>query len=180
MARHGLGGLSCPCQHRRVFPSEEGPDDQELVVVRVRPHWYALIKPVFVMVVVTAAAVAGVVRVPAWPSQTVLRYVICSVAGYLLLRYGVLPVLRWVTTRYVITTGRLVISGGLLRRSHVDIPMDQIGEVGSSSFILEHLFGSGTLQVVLRDSRGGVELPRMPHVQDVGRTLHRLARYAED
>jgi membrane protein YdbS with pleckstrin-like domain len=162
-----------------VVPPEEDPADQELVVVSVRPHWYALIKPILVVPAVTGPAVAGVVAVPAWPSQALLRYVICAVAGYLLLRFGVLPGLRWAATRYVITTGRLVISGGLLRRFHVDVPMDQIGEVGSRSFILEHLFGCGTLEVDVRDSRGGVELPRMPHVRDVGLTLHRLARYAE-
>jgi hypothetical protein len=69
---------------------------------------------------------------------------------------------------------------GLVRPALValDMPINHIGEVESHSFIVENLFGCGTLAASSRDGRGRVELPRMPNVRDVGLTLHRLAHGA--
>jgi uncharacterized membrane protein YdbT with pleckstrin-like domain len=161
-----------------AYPEDNLADD-ERVVMNVHPHWYALIRPVLVAAVVPALAVVGIVTVPAWPTQTIFRSMIAIVAVYLLLRSSVLPWLHWMTTRYVLTTDRLMITNGVLRRSRIDLPIDHVGEVESRSSIIEHLFGCGTLAVSSRDGRGWTQLLRMPNVRDVGSTLHRLARSAE-
>ncbi len=144
--------------------------------MNMRPHWYGLALPALTVPVVLLLAVIGVSFVSAWPEGEAIQYIIVAVTVGLLVKYSVLPWLRRITTRYVLTTKRLVVSEGVVRRSRIDIPLSHIGEVESHSSLIENLFGCGTLVVSGRDGRGMLMLPRMPNVSDVGLMLHRLAR----
>lgn len=163
---------------------EDGPPDQEAVVLYVRPHWYGVAKRVLRMPVLLVLAVVAVFFVPGWPDgrailhdERAVLYVIIGVVAALLVKYSVLPWLQWVTTRYVVTTERLSVRKGFVRRRVViDMPLSRIGEVGSHRFIVERLFGGGTLIVSSKDGRRRIVLPNMPNVTDVAIRLSRLAR----
>jgi membrane protein YdbS with pleckstrin-like domain len=154
---------------------EDDPADDEQVLVNVRPHWYRLAVPALRVPVVLVLAVVGVSFASAWPEGKTIQYVIIAVVAGLLVKYSVPPWLRWRTTRYIVTTERLVVIKGVVRQFRTDIPLSRIGEVSSRSFLLEIPFGCGTLVVSSRDGRDQLELPSMPNVSDVGITLHRLA-----
>jgi len=158
-----------------AFPGHD-PANREQVVINVRPHWYGLVVPALTVPVVVLLAVVGLSFVSARVEGEAIQYAIGAVAVGLLVKFSVLPWLRRITTRYVLTTERLVVSMGIVRRSRIDIPLSHIDEVGSRSSIIENLFGCGTLVVSSRDGHDMFALPRMPNVTDVGLTLHRLAR----
>jgi uncharacterized membrane protein YdbT with pleckstrin-like domain len=154
---------------------EDDPADYEQLVVDVHPHWYGLAVAALRVPILLLLAVVGASYLSAWPDDETIQYTVIAVAVGLLVKYSLLPWLRWATTRYILTTERLVVSVGVVRRSVTDIPLSNIGEVESSSSLIEALFGCGTLAVSGRDGRGRFELPRMPKVVYVGSTLHRLA-----
>jgi membrane protein YdbS with pleckstrin-like domain len=155
-----------------AFPQDNSADREQ--VVGVHPHWYRLAVPALRVPVVLVLAIVGVSFVPPEEGEAI-QYVIIAVAVGLLVRYSVLPWLRWKRTRYVVTTERLVVIEGVVRRFRTDIPLSHIDEVESHSNLIEHLFGCGTLVVSGRDGRGRLELPSMPNFSVVGSTLYQLA-----
>jgi uncharacterized membrane protein YdbT with pleckstrin-like domain len=86
----------------------------------------------------------------------------------------VLPYLRWLTTRYVLTTDRLVIRSGILARHGRDVPLNRINDVSFSESVLERVLRSGTLVVESAGERGQISLTHVPHVQRVQRELYRM------
>jgi membrane protein YdbS with pleckstrin-like domain len=175
-AQSGRSG-SLPTGQRTAF-LEDDPADHEQVVVNVRPHGYGLTVRALRVPVLLLLAAAGVSFVWGWPGEEAVQYTALAVAVGLLIKYSMLPWLRCVTTRYVITTERLIVSKGIVRRLVIDIPLGRIGEVESHSSLIERLFGCGTLVVSGSDGRGRHELPSMPNVSDVGIMLYRLTHGA--
>jgi uncharacterized membrane protein YdbT with pleckstrin-like domain len=94
-----------------AFPDDDLSDGEQLVA-SMHPHWYRLAVPAVVVPAVLSLAVFGVFLVPAWPGQDALQYLIIVCALGLLAYFSVLPWLRWVTTRYVVTTDRLIVQEG--------------------------------------------------------------------
>ena len=91
--------------------SSGGPERSVLVL---HPHWKVLLWPVIFGVLVVAAAVAVLANIPAGASVGTERLVIAAVAVVLLLVGVLRPVLRWKTTTYELTTGRLRVREGIL------------------------------------------------------------------
>jgi uncharacterized membrane protein YdbT with pleckstrin-like domain len=127
-----------------AFPEHDPADDEEQIVMDVRPHWYGLVVPTLAAAVVLVLAVVGVSFVSARSEGKAVPYAIAAVAAVLLIKYSVLPWLRRLATRYILTTKHLIVAEGVLRRSRVDIPLSHIGEVQGHSTLIQNLFGCGT------------------------------------
>lgn len=92
----------------------------ELVVARLRPHARRLVRPaVFVVLVAAAGGFGfGVFRAElAW-----VNAVVAVAAVALVVLGGVVPLLRWLSQRYVVTTRRLVVVHGLGTRTRREAP----------------------------------------------------------
>lgn len=144
--------------------------DGEEVVLDLHPHWKRLVVPVLVLLVVAA----GYGFLLAQVADGTIRLVVAVVALLLLLwRVGV-PLLRWRSTLFVITTRRVVLREGVLRRSGRDVPMSRVNDVTFSHTLLERLLGCGTLVVESAGERGQVVLTEVPRVEQVQRTIYEL------
>jgi uncharacterized membrane protein YdbT with pleckstrin-like domain len=152
--------------------------DGEQLVVSVHPHWSRLAAPAAVVPVVLVLTVFGVFIVPLWPGQDVIQYLIIACALGLLFYFSVLPWLRWVTTRYVVTTERLIVHEGVTDRSWRDIPLLRIGDASFYSSTIERILGAGTLVVSSVGGRGPLVLSSVPKVEDVHTLLYQLAEDA--
>ena len=144
----------------------------ERFVLRLHPHWKTLVRPVFILVVVIAAAVAALILLP--PGSPVIRLVIAAVAVLAVVIWTVVPVLRWRTTSYELTTRRLRLREGILARSGRDFPLIRISDVSFSHGLTDRLLGCGKLIVESAGEHGQLVLTKIPQVEHVQAKLFQL------
>jgi uncharacterized membrane protein YdbT with pleckstrin-like domain len=83
----------------------------------------------------------------------------------------VVPVLRWRTTHFVVTTRRVLIREGVLARHGIDIPMSRINSVQFRHTLLERILGCGTL-IIESASEEPLEFDDIPDVERVHSMLY--------
>jgi membrane protein YdbS with pleckstrin-like domain len=129
----------------------------ETVVVDVRPHWWYLAGPVTVLVLVIAGAVAALVdNVPSWSNWLMVAALAAS-ALWLVVRY-----LRWVTTRLIVTTTRIIERRGVLGRSGREIPLTALTDIGYRQSIFERIIGAGDVVLESAGKEGQEVFPDLP------------------
>jgi membrane protein YdbS with pleckstrin-like domain len=80
-----------------------------------------------------------------------------------------LSVWRWERTRIVITTEKLVVVHGTLRRRAATIRLDRVATIEIEQSLLGRLLGYGTL------AAGELEIPFVPQPRDVSTLVARLS-----
>ena len=116
-------------------------EDEELLV-EARPHVVTVAVPVLVLVVAASGAVTIALRDPGAP----------VVVGWLLAAMVVLPalwsgarVLRWRSSRFLVTTSRLLYQRGVLGRDILQLRLQRVAEVHCSQSLGQRLIGTGRL-----------------------------------
>lgn len=158
-----------------AFPDNVLANDEQ-VVRQLHPHWKTIITPFFWLVVIVAAAGAGITFL----SNSTVRLVIVGIAALLLCWLTLYPLLRWVCTRYVFTTHRVIIRLGVLNRSGRDVPLGRINDVSFERTFIERMLGAGTLVVESAGEHGQLVLKDIAHVQRVQSTLYQLVERDAD
>jgi uncharacterized membrane protein YdbT with pleckstrin-like domain len=148
--------------------------EDEHLVLRLHPHWKTLIGPVSVAVVVVAAALIAEVVIPSNSAAAVERLVVAAVAILAVMLWLIVPVLRWRTTTYELTTRRLRVRSGIVTRHGRDIPLARINDVSFEKGLLDRLLGSGRLVVESAGEHGQILLNDIPRVEFTQATLFRL------
>jgi uncharacterized membrane protein YdbT with pleckstrin-like domain len=151
-------------------PSMAG-DEQPVMLLH--PHWKTLIRPVLVAVLVVAIALVAV-ALPSGSDAAAIRGVVGVVAVLFLMVWLIVPVLRWRTTTYELTTKRLRTRFGVVTRHGRDIPLTRISDVSFQTGVLDRLLGSGRLVVESAGEHGQIVLRDIPHVEEVQATLFSL------
>jgi uncharacterized membrane protein YdbT with pleckstrin-like domain len=149
-------------------------DEGEEIVLNLRPHWRRVVVPVVLIPIVAGVASYLWFVVPHGGTRRPLRIAIVVVALAVLLWWSLRPWLKWLTTRYVMTTRRVVTRTGVLSRKGRDVPMTRINDVSFSHTMVERIFGSGTLVIESAGERGQIMLSDVPHVEGVQRDLYGL------
>jgi uncharacterized membrane protein YdbT with pleckstrin-like domain len=148
--------------------------EDERLVLRLHPHWKTLIRPVLVAVLVVAAALIAEVVIPSNSAAPVERLVVAAVAILAVMLWLIVPVLRWRTTTYELTTRRLRVRSGIATRRGRDIPLARINDVSFEKGLLDRLLGSGRLVVESAGEHGQILLNDIPRVEFTQATLFRL------
>ena len=148
--------------------------DDEQLVLRLHPHWKVLVRPVLLAVIVVAAALVLVAVIPSGKAAAAERLAVAAVAILALMLWLAVPVLRWRTTTYELTTRRLRVRSGIVTRHGRDIPLARINDVSFEQGPLDRLLGCGRLVVESAGEHGQIRLTEIPHVQYVHTTLFRL------
>src|SRR5208282_5824322 len=156
-----------------MTPDPSLPGDEQLVLV-LHPHAKTLIRPFLVAVLVVAAALVVEVVIPSGSAAAVERLVVAAVAILALMLWLIVPVLRWRTTTYELTTRRLKVRDGIVARHGRDIPLARINDVSFSKGLLDRLLGSGRLVVESAGEHGQIVLTDIPQVEFAQATLFRL------
>jgi len=151
---------------------EQTGDEQ--TVLLVHPHWKILIRPVLIAVIVVAAALVAVVAIPSGSAAVAGRLAVAVVALLALMVWLMVPVLRWRTTTYELTTRRLRMRDGIVTRRGRDIPLTRITDVSFEQGVLDRLLGAGRLVVESAGEHGQIVLTEIPRVQYVHTTLFQL------
>ena len=145
------------------------PGDEQPVLL-LHPHWKTLIRPVLIAVLVVAAALVAEVLI----SSGAGRGAVGVVAVLFLMVWLIVPLLRWRTTTYELTTKRLRTRYGIVTRRGRDIPLSRINDVSFEKGILDRLLGAGRLVVESAGEHGQIVLTDIPNVEYVQATLFKL------
>jgi uncharacterized membrane protein YdbT with pleckstrin-like domain len=154
------------------FPARLLGDDEQ-VVLDLHPHWKRLLLPALLVPVAVGLATYVVFLIPSGSLRTPLRWAVVALAALVLLRWSVWPWVRWATTRYVLTTRRVVIRQGVFGRSGRDVPLTRVNDVSFHHSLLERLLRCGTLTIESAGEHGQVVLPEVPDVEQVQREVYR-------
>jgi uncharacterized membrane protein YdbT with pleckstrin-like domain len=137
-------------------------EHDEEVCLEARQHGIVLARPLFWAVVLSG--VGGVVSTAPRPF---------SLAGAALIALGVLIALRavwkWERTRVVVTTDRVFVVGGTLRRRAHAVRLAAVEAVEIEQTLVGQLLGYGTVVV------GPLALDHLPKPKSVYRLVERLA-----
>jgi uncharacterized membrane protein YdbT with pleckstrin-like domain len=154
--------------------SDPSLTEDEHLVLRVHPHWKTLIRPLVVTVVAIAIALVAEVLIPSGSAGDIGRLAVAVVAILVLMIWLMVPVLRWRTTVFELTSRRLRMRDGIITRHGRDIPLARINDVSFSKGLLDRLLGSGRLVVESAGEHGQIVLTDIPHVEATQGTLYQL------
>ena len=146
----------------------------EAPVVILHPHWKVLVRPIALTFLVVAVLLVGEVLIPAGKAANAERLALAVVAIVLLMWWLIIPLLRWRTTVYELTTRRMRLRDGIIARNGRDIPLSRITDISYRKGPLDRLLGSGTLIVESAGEHGQLRLTEIPGVERVQATLFQL------
>ena len=153
------------------------PDDvlteQEEVVLHLRPHWRAAVRPVLVLVVALAAVLTAWIMLPTDDGGRIGVAVVGGVGLFFAVTRGVWPLVVWRCTHYVVTDERILLQDGVLSRERRDLPLARVNDHVMTQSLLDRMLGSGTLTVDSIGDQAAV-LASVPHAQQVQTTLYEL------
>jgi uncharacterized membrane protein YdbT with pleckstrin-like domain len=155
------------------YPDKVLGDDEE-VVRHLHPHWLTVLRPVVVFLVLVGAASFGAAVVPAGAHRAIWRLVVVGVAVALAAVLVAVPLLRWRTTHYVITTHRLLYRTGVLSRHGRDIGLSRITDVSYRQTLRDRLLDSGTVTVETAGEGGPTVFSDIPDSDGVQQLLNQL------
>jgi uncharacterized membrane protein YdbT with pleckstrin-like domain len=153
---------------------DETLSEGERFVLRLHPHWKTLLRPFCILAVIVAAAIVALIMLPPRSDLAAVRIAIGALALLAAISWCVVPLLRWKTTSYELTTRRLRLRRGILSRSGRDFPLTRISDVSFSHGLLDRLLGCGRLVVESAGEHGQLVLTEIPQVERVQATLFQL------
>ena len=138
------------------------------------PHWKTVLMPMVILIVVAIVAAVLLIVIPhgrlAGPEQIAVGAVALIVA----LTFTLVPLLRWRTTTYELTTRRLRLRAGILTRTGRDFPLIRISDVSFSHGLIDRMLGCGRLVIESAGEHGQLVLNEIPGVEKVQATLFQL------
>ncbi len=150
------------------FPEEVLAESEE-VVLHVRPHWLTVLRPVLLVLLAVVVTTVAWVMLPTNDGGRLGFAVVALIMLYQGVRYGVVPLVSWRCTHYVLTDERILLQDGVIARERRDLPLNRVNDHLLNQSLLDRMFGTGTLTI---DSIGDqtavlVAVPRAQQVQNL-------------
>src|SRR3954454_10487927 len=162
---------SCAILGGMPYPDKLLAEDEE-VVRHLHPHWLTLFWPVVWLLVIVGGTSFGMAVIPAGRQQGVYRMLLLALALVLLVTVVLVPVLRWRTTHYVITTHRLLFREGILSRRGRNIGLSRITDVSYRQTLWDRIINSGTLTIESAGESGSTVVKHIPDSEGVQQLLN--------
>jgi membrane protein YdbS with pleckstrin-like domain len=130
-----------------AFPSQLLNDNEE-VVLDLRPHWIYMVQPVLAIL---GAILLGILildldidftKIPA-------AVVVLGCLAWFGIRY-----MKWTSTNFVVTTERVIHRVGVISKHGIEIPLDRVNTVFFHQSIFERLIGAGDLGIESAGEKG--------------------------
>lgn len=148
---------------------EDALSEDETIVTSFRPHWKTLFIP-FGWFVLGMIAI-GVIF---WAfGETRFDWILALAVVVAVLVLVARPLIDWWVTRYVLTNERLITRTGLIAKSGVEIPLENITNVNFSQTFFERVLGAGDLLVESAGSMGQSKFANIPHPDDFASLLYK-------
>lgn len=151
--------------------SEKLLTDGEKVITEFRPHWRLLFIPVFWLVAGIAAIVLVNRTIP--PDDGTIDMITSVVILLALIPLVVTPFINWWFTAYILTNERLITRSGVVARSGVEIPLENIANVLFHQNVIERVLGAGDLLIESAGESGQSPFNDIPKPDDFQALLYR-------
>jgi uncharacterized membrane protein YdbT with pleckstrin-like domain len=122
--------------------SEKLLNDNEQVVLDLKPHWWFLVPRLLLQILVLVVAIAVLVNIDSSAVQVLMGIGVLAALVYFGIRYA-----QWATTNFVVTTDRVIYRSGVLAKSGIEIPLERINTVVFNQGIFERMLGAGDLEI---------------------------------
>jgi len=147
----------------------------ERVIARLRPHARAMFWPAVVLI-----AAAGAVGYFAFSFDQSWAQLAVWVGGALVLIFlFLLPLCHWLSTRYTITTRRIILRYGFFVRTRHEILHSRGYDITITKTWLQSAFRSGSIHLK-RGADGVLVMRDVPHADTVQNALHDLLENARN
>lgn len=130
-------------------------NDDEEILVELRPHWVFFARPLFTAVAVLAAVVTLLVAVPSIPNWAADALLILSAIPAL---WFVGRLLRWAKYLLVLTSTRIVVRRGVFGRITVQVRLQRITGISLSQKLWERVVATGRLIIEVQGEDDAVVL----------------------
>ena len=149
--------------------------DHEEIRFELRPHWIALIKPVFWTVVALAILIVGsrLARDREW--ETFGQQMVALASFGLWIALALIPFLNWLYTLFVLTTDRLITRSGVFAKRSKEIPLERINDVAFTQSIFERIVGAGSLMIESAGESGQNRITDVRHPEQVQLQIYKEA-----
>lgn len=152
------------------FPESILTDD-EAIVRQFRPHWRMLAIPVLWVIAAIVAIVLVYQVLP--PENGTVDLITTGVIILALIPLAVNPVVKWWFTSYVLTSERLITRTGVIARSGIELPLQNINNVLFNQNVLERVLKSGDLLIESAGESGQSEFSNIPNPEEFQSLLYR-------
>ena len=146
----------------------------ERTVLILNPHWKTVLWPFVLLVIVVIAVAVLLIVIPHNRLQGPERIAVGVVAIVIAAIWVGVPILRWKTTTYELTTRRFRLRSGILSRTGRDFPLIRISDVSFSHGLIDRMLGCGRLVIESAGEHGQLVLNEIPDVVKVQATLFQL------
>ena len=146
----------------------------EQIVIHKHPHWKMLLLPYLVLIITLGVGIwlAILAKDASSPWNSIGLIAIGAVALAVIVWLFLVPLARWRTTHFVVTTDRVMVREGVIRRTGIDIPMSRISSVRFEHGLIDRIFGCGTL-IIESSSQEPLEFDDIPSVEKVHSFIYR-------
>ncbi|MEA2475970.1 MAG: hypothetical protein QOC87_169 [Actinomycetota bacterium] len=132
----------------------------EELIFDLRPHWIELAGAVLWTVVIAAGVGVGI--------KYAHHASIWLIAGLvLLIWFAGRPVVRWVFTRFILTTDRIITRHGMIAKRSREIPLERVNDVTFTQSIFQRMLGAGNIVLESAGERGQEAITNVRHPQKV-------------
>ena len=145
--------------------------DGEEVVREFRPHWRLLVIPFFWAVLGAAIAVITWKSVP---DNDAFDWAVTGAVVIASFRLVFYPFISWWFTSYVLTNERLIHRSGILSRSGLEIPLENINDVRFSQSVFERVLRSGDVLVESAGEKGQSRLADIPQPEEFHSLIYKV------
>ena len=154
--------------------------DHEKVVFELRPHWLALVGPVFwsVVALVVLFFSSKVLTNQTWEDTGNVVIAFGVLIAWILLAVG--PFFQWLFTLFVLTSDRLITRSGVIAKKSKEIPLERINDVAFNQNIFERIVGAGDLLVESAGERGQERITNVRHPEQVQLMIYKDSEMNSD
>jgi len=146
--------------------------DDEKVITEFRPHWRLLAIPVLWLIAGIVAIVLVNTTIP--PDDGNIDLITSLVVAVAMIPVVVGPFIKWWFTSYVLTNERLITRSGVISRSGVEIPLENIANVLFHQNVIERLLRSGDLLIESAGESGQSRFNDIPNPDEFQALLYRI------
>jgi len=154
-----------------AFPRRLLIENEELVR-ELRPHWIALVVPVFIALVILGGWIAALVYAPDdGAGRSIVVWGGTAVAVVLLIMFAIRRIIAWATSYFVVTSDRVIHREGWIAKRSMEIPLEAINDVRFHQGVFERIVGAGDLIISSASEFGRQVFGDIRNPEDVQRTI---------
>jgi uncharacterized membrane protein YdbT with pleckstrin-like domain len=150
-------------------------NDNEEVVVDIRPHWVTMAKPSLALIASVGGAIWVSANTDSDPLLLAVLVLVLITLVWFLVRFA-----KWVTTNLVVTNDRLIVRSGVIAKRAREIPLERINDITVTQSVVNRILRSGDLVVESAGERGQEAFPECPDPSRVQNEIYRQMEEGRD